>query len=207
MIDGNGADWGDEYQAAFQVADLARDPDDFRVTRQSKTTVGGILMPVSIVDRKRLERLFAAYEAAFHYYHGLPEPIRRLSCSTNPRGRGMLTAAMEVLLKRAARRTTGPIPGFDYLSIEARDYTIFIAPHVEPPVISIHTRPERCKFLAVLRFPGTALGESLGRMRVMRPTDQGVYPVTIRTKWRALTNKVEQEEVRDAYQRLIHPTH
>ncbi|KKM71693.1 hypothetical protein LCGC14_1427990, partial [marine sediment metagenome] len=44
---------------------------------------------------------------------------------------------------------------------------------------------------------------SLGRMRVMRPTDQGVYPVTIRTKWRALTNKVKQEEVRDAYRRLI----
>ena len=195
MTGDNGSDWGKEYLAVSQVADMARDPDDFRVTRQSAVTVSGILVPVGKEDRGRLERLFTLYEGAFDYYH---------RGGRDPRGfSDGLTAAMTVLLKRAANRTKGDLPGFDYLSIEARDYTLFVAPHVEVPIINIHTRPERCMFLAVLHFPGTALGESLGRMRVMRPTDQGVYPVTIRTKWRALTNKVKQEEVRDAYRRLI----
>jgi hypothetical protein len=108
------------------------------------------------------------------------------------------------MLKRAASRTTEN-PDFTYISVDPRDYTIFTAPHVELPIISIHTRPERCWFLGIITFEG-ALGLSLGRMRVMRPTDKGMYPVTIRTKWRALTNKVKQEEVRDAYQRLIQPT-
>jgi hypothetical protein len=93
------------------------------------------------------------------------------------------------------------------MSIEERDYTIFTMHGVEVPIISIHTRPERCKFLGVLRIPGLALGERLGRMRIMRMTDKGVYPITLRTKWRALTNESEKREVRDAYQRLIRPTH
>ncbi|KKK87686.1 hypothetical protein LCGC14_2750790, partial [marine sediment metagenome] len=29
------ADWAEEYLAASQVTDMAKDPDDYRVTRQS----------------------------------------------------------------------------------------------------------------------------------------------------------------------------
>ena len=202
MPDGNEPDWASEYQAAFPVIDLARDPDDFRVTRQSKVTIGGLLVPVGEADQEKLDRLFTLYKGTFGYY---------CQSGTDPRGFGLgLTATMEALLQRAAKRTkfppdSPPMLGGKYISIDPRDYTTFSAPDVETPVICIHTRPERCWFLGILKFE-SALGLSLGRMRVMRPTDKGMYPVTIRTNWRALTNKVKQEEVRDAYQRLIQHT-
>ena len=200
MTNGNGADWADEYQAASLVTDLARDPDDFRVTRQSKVTIGGLLVPVSKRDGSELATLFVAYERTFNHcqrgvYGDVLEHYGHLS---------RLTSTMQAMVERSAARAK-EAPDFNYISIDPRDYTIFTAPHVEVPVVSIHTRPERCWFLGVLKFEG-ALGLSLGRMRVMRPTDKGMYPVTIRTKWRALTNKVKQEEVRGAYQRLIRPT-
>ena len=188
----SGFDWAREYLAAHQVADLTRDPDDFKVTRQGAVTVNGLLVPVTPGDRARLDLLFTAYKAMFVYCHEWGEPTR-LSA--------FLTATMQATIKRSADRAKD-VPDFNYISIDPRDYTIFTAPHVDVPVVCIHTRPERCWFLGILKFEG-ALGLSLGRMRVMRPTDKGVYPVTIRTKWRALTNKVKQEEVRDAYQRLI----
>ena len=184
--------WADEYLAASQVTDMAKDPDDYRVTRQSKVTIGGLLVPVGDTDRRRLTRLFDAYGMAHRLY---------TKGDFNPSG-GMLTATMHALVKRAASRSNGSPEGWTYISIDPRDYTIYTAPHVDVPIVCIHTRPERCWFLGILRFEG-ALGLSLGRMRVMRPNDKGMYPVTIRTKWRALTNKVKQEEVRDAYRRLI----
>ena len=184
--------WADEYLAAARVTDLARDPDDFRVTRQSKATIGGLLVPVNKEAGRKLQSLFTAFELAFGLYQ------RGVFDSRNPR----LTATMEATLRRSASHTKDARPWFDYISLDPRDYTIFTAPDIPVPVVSIHTRPERCWFLGVLRFEG-ALGLSLGRLRVSRPTEQGVYPVTIRTKWRALTNKRKQEEVRDAYQRLI----
>ena len=188
--------WAEEYLAARQVTDLARDPDDFRVTRQSKVAINGLLIPVADTDRQRLNNLWMRYQVAFtQYFMGqLPPPY----CTDR------LTATMLKMVERSAARAKD-IPPFDYVSIDPRDYTIFTAPDIPVPVVSIHTRPERCWFLGVLRFEG-ALGLSLGRMRVSRPTEQGVYPVTIRTNWRALTNKVKQEEVRDAYQRLIRPS-
>ena len=194
MTDGNRADWAREYLAASQVTDMAKDPDDFRVTRQSKATISGLLMPVSEADRERLEDLFSAYVTAFDYY--------LQGNQGNARQFDRLSVTMRVLLRRAAYRSKAKVGGFDYVSLDPRDYTLFTCLHVAVPVVCIHTRPERCWFLGILRFEG-ALGLSLGRMRVMRPNDKGMYPVTIRTKWRALTNKVKQEEVRDAYRRLI----
>ena len=192
--------WAREYLAAAQVTDLARDPNDYRVTRQSAVTINGLLVPVSAGEYWRIKALFKDYGAAFsdNYMHG--QYTQKFTG---------LTATMQVLIARAARRGIGKKDlkagaesfGFHYISIDPRDYTLFTAPHVDVPVVSIHTRPERCWFLGLLKLEG-ALGLSLGRMRVMRPTKQGVYPVTIRTKWRALTNKVKQEEVRDAYRRL-----
>jgi len=196
MIDGNGPDWASEYQAAFPVIDLARDPDDFRVTRQSKVTIGGLLVPVTPWDRSRLDKLYELYAGAFDYY-------RR--GGHDPRGFGGLTATMQAMIERSAIRARfrdEVLLASEWISIDPRDYTVFEAPQVETPVVCIHTRPERCWFLGILKFE-SALGLSLGRMRVMRPTDKGMYPVKIRTNWRALTNKVKQEEVRDAYQRLI----
>ncbi len=190
-----GPDWASEYQAAFPVIDLARDPDDFRVTRQSKVTIGGLLVPIHPGDGARLNMLYGLYAGAFNYY-------RR--GQKNPSPYNELTATTLKMLERAAIRAK-KIPDFDYITLDPRDYTTFSAPDVGGlTVISIHTRPERCWFLGILKFE-SALGLSLGRMRVMRPTDKGMYPVTIRTNWRALTNKVKQEEVRDAYQRLIRP--
>ncbi len=189
--------WADEYLAASQVTDMAKDPDDYRRTVQSAVTMGGLLVPVNYIDRVRLEELFIAYKNIFAYYHdGNCAGVGLL---------GQLTATMKALIERAANRAD-ETPDFNYISLDPRDYTIFNAPHVDVPIVCIHTRPERCWFLGILKFEG-ALGLSLGRMRVMRPNDKGMYPVTIRTKWRALTNKVKQEEVRDAYRRLIDPTH
>ena len=184
--------WADEYLATLKVTDLAGDPNDFRVTRQSAVTVKGVLLPVSDLDRRRVTNLWLRCQVAFDCLRkGQPMPAY---CTER------LTATMQVALKRAATRAKRT-PDFEYLSIDPRDYTVFTAPGVPVPVVNIHTRPERCWFLGVLRFEG-ALGLSLGRMKVRRTTDQGVYPVTIRTKWRALTNKVKQEEVRSAYRRL-----
>ena len=194
MIAETGPDWTNELLAAAQVVDLARDPDDFRVTRQSKVTIGGLLVPVSDLDGAGLDFLFGLYAGTYNYY-------RR--GGTDPRGYGGITATMEAMMKRSAARFKGVPPDFSYISIDPRDYTTFSAPDIgDLTVISIHTRPERCWFLGILKFE-SALGLSLGRMRVMRPTDKGLYPVTIRSNWRALTNKVKQEEVRDAYRRLI----
>ena len=179
MTNGNGADWAREYEAASLVTDLARDPDDFRVTRQSAVTAGGVLVPFREEDQGQLTALFAAYEYVFALY--------RQGDGGRARGVTILTGMMRKMIEHAAGRASEPPSAFEYISLDPRDYTIFKAPRVETPVISIHTRPERCWFLAVLRFPGFALGESLGRMRVMAPTEQGVYPVTIRTKWRGLT--------------------
>ena len=188
--------WADEYLAASQVTDMAKDPDDYRVTRQSKVTIGGLLVPVNYIDRVRLEKLFNEYElvAGLH--------ARDLHQEARDAAGYALTATMQRMMERSAARTKDEDPDFKYISIDPRDYTIFNAPHVDVPVVCIHTRPDRCWFLGILKFEG-ALGLSLGRMRVMRPNDKGMYPVTIRTKWRALTNKVKQEEVRDAYRRLI----
>ena len=190
----SGPDWAAEYLAARQVADLARDPDDFRVTRQSAVTVSGLLMSVSVTDDLILGGLFGSYEAVYRYY-------RQGKKVEGVGGFENLTATMRAMIDRAAWRAK-TMPDFNYIPIDPRDYTIFTAPHVDVPVVCVHTRPERCWFLGILKFEG-ALGLSLGRMRVMRPTKQGVYPVTIRTKWRALTNKKKQEEVRDAYRRLL----
>ncbi len=186
--------WADEYLAASQVTDMAKDPDDYRRSVQSKVTIGGLLVPVDAIDKERLDTLFWAYQVGFLHVR---DHVGKWPAY-------FLTATMGALLKRSAQQATTDLD-FRYISIDPRDYTIFNAPHVEVPIVCIHTRPERCWFLGILRFEG-ALGLSLGRMRVMRPTDKGMYPVTIRTKWRALTNKIKQEEVRDAYRRLINPT-
>ena len=186
--------WAEEFQAASRVADLAKDPDDFRVTRQSKVTVNGLLIPVGEGDRQRLNNLWMRFRVAFtQYFMGQAVP---------PYCQGRMTATMLKMLERAATRAKD-IPAFNHITLDPRDYTIFAAPHVDVPIINIHTRPVRCWFLGIVRFEG-ALGLSLGRMKISRPTDKGVYPVTMRTNWRALTNKAKQEEVRDAYRRLIH---
>ncbi|KKK91260.1 hypothetical protein LCGC14_2714730 [marine sediment metagenome] len=187
-----GTDWAAEYLAASQVTDMAKDPDDYRVTRQSKVTIGGLLVPVGRADTARLNILFQLHVAAFAYCRNWGETVSFDSA---------LSATMQTAIKRAAARTQDT-PDFNYISIDPRDYTIFNAPHVEVPIVCIHTRPKRCWFLGVLRFGG-ALGLSLGRMRVIRPNENGMYPITIRTKWRALTNRVKQQEVRSAYRRLI----
>ncbi len=186
--------WAAEYLAATQVYDFAKDPDDYRVSRQSAVTIAGLLVPLGGADAERLTDLFQDYEYVYQLHLN---GYRKAQVVYN------LTATMQVMMQRAAERTKGPPPDFKYISIDPRDYSTFSDPGIgDLVVISIHTRPERCWFLGILRFEG-ALGLSLGRMRVMRPNENGMYPVTIRTKWRALTNKVKQEEVRDAYRRLI----
>ena len=184
--------WAKEYLATSEVYDFSQDPDDYRVTRQSKVTIGGLLIPVSPLDYGKLSDLFTLYRDAFTYYR---------NGGTTPYS-NRITGTMRALIEKASNRAEETVTDFKYISIDPRDYTIFTAPNVDMPVVCIHTRPERCWFLGVMRFEG-ALGLSLGRLRVMKPTDKGVYPITLRTKWRALTNKVKQEEVRDAYQRLV----
>ncbi len=200
MTGDTGADWAKEYQAVSQVADMARDPDDFRVTRQSKVTLSGVLVPVGDRDKRRLAFLFVQYQEAFNWYRTARGHGQRGCGGCSSPECEAITSTMEAMLKRGAVGTT-ETPDFNYISLDPRDYTLFMAPDVPLVVVNIHTRPERCWFLAV-GLPFEALAMNLGRMRVEKPTDQG-YPVTIRTKWRALTNRVKQQEVRSAYQRLI----
>ena len=190
--------WADEYLAACQVTDMAKDPDDYRRTVQSAVTVGGVLIPGDEGDRLILEEMFRDYEATFHLYRwGLDGHVKSVP---------NLTAMMKKMIKRSAKAAKDPPLEFAYISLDPRDYTMFVAPRVESSIIEIHTRPDRCLFLAVLCYDGLAMGETFGRMRVKRPTEQGVYPIEIRTRWRALTNKIKQEKMRHAYQRLINPT-
>ena len=187
--------WAEEYLAASQVYDFARDPDDYRRSVQSEVSFAGLLVPVNALDSNRLENLFVAYAESFAYWRAGGNTIEF----------SRLSATMQAQMRRAASHAKGDID-FNYISIDPRDYSTFSCPDIgDLTVISIHTRPERCWFLGILRFE-SALGLSLGRMRVMRPNDNGMYPVTMRTKWRALTNKVKQEEVRDAYRRLTQGT-
>ena len=178
-----------EMLAAGQTMDLARDPDEPLVTRQSKVSIGGLLFPLTEEDSFQLQCLFTAYE---DLYHGVNDWK-------------ILTGRMRRMILHAAERSAGKdVLAFTYISLDPQDYTIFSC-HLlnDIPVIKIHTRPEACWFLGYMRFTGTALGLNMGRMRVMRPTDKGVYPITLRTKYRALTNKVKEKEAVDAYRRLI----
>ena len=112
--------WADEYLAASQVTDMAKDPDDYRVTRQSKVTIGGLLEPVNREDMNQLDSLFVEYRGAFLFH-----------CRTGE-GRWLspiLTTTMKATIKRAAYRAK-EFPTFDYISVDPRDYTIFNAPHV-----------------------------------------------------------------------------
>ncbi len=181
-----------EILAAGQTMDLARDPDEPLVTRQSKVSIGGLLFPLTEEDTFQLQYLFAAYE---HLYHGGGAYT-------------ILTGRMRRMILHAVERSKDrDVGAFTYISLDPQDYTIFSC-HLlnDIPVIKIHTRPEACWFLGVMRFTGTALGLNMGRMRVMRPTDKGVYPITLRTKYRALTNKGKEKEAVDVYRRLIDPT-
>ena len=114
----SGSNWTNELLAAAQVVDLARDPADFRVTRQSKVTIGGLLVPVSKGDREGLDRLFARYQTAFERYQTEGYLYSR------PNG---LTATMDAMMRRCAARAK-ETPDFSYISIDPRDYTTFSAP-------------------------------------------------------------------------------
>ena len=63
-------DWAKEYLAAAEVYDFSQDPDDYKVTRQSKVTIGGLLIPVSADDSGLMDRAFTAYGFAYHMYRG-----------------------------------------------------------------------------------------------------------------------------------------
>ncbi len=187
--------WANEYLALSKVYDFSQDPEDFRFGRQSMVTINGILSPLDKKDSQCLDGLFDAYEVAFDLYQsGRDEEVKALP---------YLTAKIREMIKNAVARAKEPIIDLEYVNIDPRDYTFLSVPKIEVPLIKIHTRPERCRFLAVMKLPGKALGESLGRMRVKPVTELGVYPFTLRTKWRALTNPLELKEARDAYRRLI----
>ncbi len=179
-----------EILAAGMTTNLARDPDDPLVTRQSKVAIGGLLFPLKEEYDHQLQHLFIAYE---DLYHGEDD-------------RKILTGRMrQMILHSVDRAKDKDVGAFTYISLDPQDYTIFSC-HLlkDVPVIKIHTRPEACWFIGVMRFDGSGIGLNMGRMRVERnKTPEGAYHVTIRTKYRALTSKILQEEVRDAYRRLI----
>ena len=201
-------DWAAEYLAASLTMDMTRDPDDPLVTRQSKVSINGLLFPLAEEDENQLIRLFRVYEGLFQAARlndnlGLGgEPVPTPSSL-------ILTGRMRQMILRAEKRSRGKdVEAFNYISLDPQDYTIFSCHKLKDiPVIKIHTRPDPCWFLGALRFEGGGLGLNMGRMRVTRNrTPAGGYLTTIRTKYRALTNKVKQEEAVDAYRRLTNPT-
>ena len=201
-------DWAAEYLAASMTMDMTRDPDDPLVTRQSKVSINGLLFPLAEEDENQLIRLFCIYESLFK--------VARLNGNLGLGGElgpapssPLVTGRMRQMILRAEKRSRGKdVEAFTYISIDPQDYTIFSCHKLKDiPVIKIHTRPDPCWFLGTLRFEGGGLGLNMGRMRVARNrTPAGGYLTTIRTKYRALTNKVKQEEAVDAYRRLIDPT-
>ncbi|KKM66954.1 hypothetical protein LCGC14_1475990 [marine sediment metagenome] len=209
-------DWAAEYLAASMTMDMTRDPDDPLVTRQSKVSINGLLFPLAEEDENQLIRLFRVYEGLFQVARLIASDERRHVLPNGDLGLGgdpvpipnslILTGRMRQMILRAEKRSRGKdVEAFTYISIDPQDYTIFSCHKLKDiPVIKIHTRPDPCWFLGALRFEGGGLGLNMGRMRVTRNrTPAGGYLTTIRTKYRALTNKVKQEEARDAYQRLI----
>lgn len=192
--------WADRWLAANQVTDMRSDPAESKLTVQTEEAGSGVLVPVSKIDNQELRNLLLIQREAFW----------RLQ-EGNPLNNALfdkLTSTMRALLSQATNRNKEGRP-FRYIPIAPRDYTIYNAPHVEVPVICIHTKPERSWFLMMVelttmagQFNG-AFGAQLGRIRVYPATDQGVFPFNIRTNWRALTNKKKLKEVKDAYQRLI----
>ncbi len=167
-------DYLDELLAVHNVIDLAANPNDYRRTVQSQVTIFGLLIP--LVNGASLDKLFGVAEGY------LQDP--------NHFNRNLMSAAMRIILDRVRSRGSTPST-LDYLNISPQDYAIHNADDPPARVVAIHTRPEKSWFLALLKYQ-LALGESLGRMRVFRGIEQvgGVaYPVTIRTKWRALTDQ------------------
>ena len=183
-----------EILAAGSTMDLARDPDDPRRTRVSKVTINGVLHPFGEDDIERLESLFTAFNS---YYQdpSICPPI--LS--------GRMRQTIENTVERTAEKGY-TVQEYTYLSIDPGDYTIFEYYRLTLPVIKIHTRPEAAWFLGQMGFDSAALGINMGRLRVMKRTETGVYPVLLRTKYRSLTDKAKQQEAVDAYRRLIEPT-
>ncbi|KKL63836.1 hypothetical protein LCGC14_2171170, partial [marine sediment metagenome] len=121
--------WAEEYLAAAQVFDFDRDPDDYRVTRQSEVSIAGLLVPVGLMDSSRLDALFEEYKGAFRFFRQAPEG----------RWLGPLTATMQVMLRRGAARAKGE-PDFSYISLDPRDYTTFSDPEIgDLTVIRINT--------------------------------------------------------------------
>ncbi|KKL16598.1 hypothetical protein LCGC14_2493930 [marine sediment metagenome] len=104
--------WADEYLAASLVTDMAKDPDDFRVTRQSKVDFSGLLVPISSGDTEHLEALFLQNQAAFQCARD-GESLR----DKFP----LLTATMRTRLERASVRSKGSVPSFDYISLDPQD--------------------------------------------------------------------------------------
>ncbi|KKL77038.1 hypothetical protein LCGC14_2038890 [marine sediment metagenome] len=167
-------DYLDELLAVSQVLDLGANPADYRRTVQTKAGITGVLVP--LVNGEALEETFAAAETYLHQPKGWP--TMRL-----------LSGKMRQILDRArARKPTE----MKYLSFEPAEYTVYHAQDPAVRVFSLHTRPEPSWFLPVLDY-ALAFGETLGRMKVecSVPVEGGgvVYPVTIRTKWRALTDQ------------------
>ncbi len=184
--------WAAEYLALSKVYDFAHDPDDPLVTRQSKVRLHGLLFPLNEKYEIQLQNLFAAHDSL---YHGGPR-------------HEILTGRMQQMILHAAERSKDKDVGeFTYISLDPQDYTIFSCHMVNVPVVKIHTRPEACWFIGMMRFEGTALGLSMGRMRVERNrTPAGAHLISLRSKYRALTNPVIQQEAVDVYRRLIDPT-
>ena len=184
--------WAAEYLALAQIYDFAHDPDDPLVTRQSKVSLYGLLFPLKEKYELQLQTLFTAHESLYH--GGPPHEI--------------LTGRMQQMILHAAERSKDKDVGaFTYISLDPQDYTIFSYHKVNVPVVKIHTRPEACWFMGMMRFEGSALGLSMGRMRVERNrTPAGAHLISLRSKYRALTNPAIQQEAVDAYRRLIGPT-
>lgn len=192
------SDWADRYLAAKQVIDMRADPAESKLTVQTEEAGSGVLVPVGRYDMLKLKGLYLSYWAAFLY-------LRK--GGSHQQGFPKLTSTMWATLNQAKHTPAK----FKYITIAPRDYTIYTAPHVEVPIISIHTKPERSWFLVVKRgdllngVPIAAWGAQLGRMRVYPATDQGVFPFNIRTNWRALIDTKKLKEVQGAYWRLVYP--
>lgn len=181
-------DYLDELLAVSRVTDLSASPDAYRRTVQSQVTISGVLIP--LINATNLDKMFGVAEDYL--------------CDPNHFNRDLLSATMRTILDRA-RAHNPPPTTLEYLNISPQDYTIHNA--ADPPVrvMTIHTRPEQSWFLALMDYQ-LVLGESLGRMRVFRAVEQGghcVYPIVIRTKWRALTNQRVIKRLRDVWQDVV----
>lgn len=203
----------DEYEASER---WVRDPlDRGRAEVVRDSAAAGALFPLSAEDRDRLLVYAEAYWKDVMYGHQL---LLRLGLqgSGNPSKEaraalditGLTAKHVERVLRTAHHKITPAkrvLP--EYLSFDPRDYEIKVVEGAERLVaVGLKILPETAWFAGAFSGGGLGLGEKLGRMIVVFPDLAATYfPVSLRSTWRRLRDRVRERQILDVDRGLTPP--